>query len=133
MGSDNGILDYVNAVSSHTFHKKEVVFREGDYAKGTMYFIFDGEVSLYRKQESGEQKHLTTLKSGEYFGEVALIKGCTRTASAIVTSDTARVANIDKEVFLKIATTQPNFLFELLRMTIDRMLAAENRQDCHVQ
>lgn len=52
------------------------------------YIIVEGEVEVIREQDSGEKVKLTNLKSGEYFGEVALLQDVPRTATVRTTKPT---------------------------------------------
>ncbi len=57
----------------------DVIIREGD--EGTCaYFIDSGEVEVVREVD-GELKHLRTQKSGECFGEIALLSNIRRTTT----------------------------------------------------
>lgn len=46
-----------------------------------MYFIAQGECTVMVTDENKAEKEVCTLAAGNYFGEVALIKNCRRTAS----------------------------------------------------
>ena len=48
-----------------------------------MFFLAKGEMDVYVTDENQIEKYTKTLKSGSYFGEVALLKNCKRTASVI--------------------------------------------------
>ncbi|CAI2370632.1 unnamed protein product [Moneuplotes crassus] len=48
-----------------------------------MYFIAHGECDVTVLTEKQKEIHVSTIKEGDFFGEVALIKKCKRTASVI--------------------------------------------------
>lgn len=62
-----------------------VIFNIGD-SGDAMYIINRGEVELFASTEEGERHLLTILKEGEVFGEMALLTGNPRSASAIAAS-----------------------------------------------
>ena len=68
--------------------KGETVFREGDVGD-EMFLVESGEVVIARRRGhrgAGEEK-LKTVTRGEYFGELALLRGDPRAASATVQSE----------------------------------------------
>ncbi len=76
---DNLSEDELDLISRETvvlnFEKGEVVCEE-DTDSDSMYFIFDGEVSISIKGIS-----FATLESGDYFGEMSLITSGKRNAT----------------------------------------------------
>jgi CRP-like cAMP-binding protein len=46
-----------------------------------MYFIARGECDVFVTDENRSEKFTANLRAGAYFGEVALLKNCLRTAS----------------------------------------------------
>jgi uncharacterized membrane protein len=64
----------------------QVIFHHGDPGD-TMYVIRAGEVEIFFKNDTGERILLETLRAGDFFGEISLLDGGPRTASALVTKD----------------------------------------------
>src|SRR5215470_9107558 len=54
---------------------------------GTMYIIRSGSVELFTRDDTGERIVLESVGPGEVFGEISLLDGGSRTASALVTED----------------------------------------------
>lgn len=82
-----------NIVHHRTYVTGEYIFYQGDPGIG-LYIIRDGEVNIKRNTEAGLTE-LATLKKGDFFGELALIDGEKRSASAIAKTD-VRLAVIFK-------------------------------------
>jgi CRP-like cAMP-binding protein len=61
------------------------VFRQGD-AGGSMYVIRAGKVRLL-KESQGRQRVVTTLGPGDFFGEMAVVTGRPRSATAEVVEE----------------------------------------------
>ena len=57
-----------------------VIFRAGE-AAGSAYIVFAGEVGIHTGQ-GAEARLLTTVRAGQMFGELALVAGGIRTATA---------------------------------------------------
>ncbi|MEJ5165961.1 MAG: cyclic nucleotide-binding domain-containing protein [Thermoanaerobaculia bacterium] len=69
-----------------SFKKGEVIFREGDL--GTeMFVIQKGKVEV-RKKIGAEEQVLSVLEKGDFFGEMAILEGMPRSATAIALEDT---------------------------------------------
>jgi len=59
----------------------EVICRQGDEANG-FYILLDGRINVsVAGPAGGEGIHLNTLVKGDWFGEIALIRETTRTAT----------------------------------------------------
>ncbi len=71
-----------------SYRQNDVIFRAGDDAD-CMYEIRSGRVSILAGFGEPEQKLLTTLGEGQYFGEMAMIEARKRSASAVVESASA--------------------------------------------
>lgn len=64
----------------------QVIFEEGE-AASSAFMILAGSVKIV-KRTAGEDVLLTTLKANQAFGELALIDGSKRSATAIAALDT---------------------------------------------
>lgn len=90
--SDSGSLDrFAQVVPAGT-----VLFREGDVGD-FMYVIQTGEVDISRAAD-GVDTVIATLPAGEFFGEMSLLTGRPRSATATVRRD-ARVLRIEPRTF----------------------------------
>ncbi len=74
-----------------------VVFREGD-AGSAMYIVKSGKVKIVKKGKEVE-KTLAVFGPGEFFGEMAIITGNLRSASAVV-EENARLQTMSRQDFL---------------------------------
>lgn len=122
------ILDYVNKVGTRLARQGDTIFSQGQRSDGCMFFLFEGDLSIRQKIGDLEQE-ISVVKPGDFFGEIALIKNVPRTGTAVVVSNTARVAVIDREIFLRISRSEPGFMFILLKTAIERLLKAEKRME----
>jgi len=81
-GSDRNQIER----NSASFKKGEVIFKEGDL--GTeMFVIQKGKVEV-RKRIGSEEKILSVLEKGDFFGEMAILEGMPRSATAVAIEDT---------------------------------------------
>src|SRR5581483_2921860 len=68
-----------------TFEPDEIVMHENDEAK-ELFIISDGKVEVLKAQESGTLYPITTLKTGDVIGEMALLEDMPRTATIRATT-----------------------------------------------
>ncbi|MCB1323356.1 MAG: cyclic nucleotide-binding domain-containing protein, partial [Leptospiraceae bacterium] len=120
------VLEAVQKLAARDYPQGHVIFREGEAPDNTMFFVFRGEVGIF-KMRAGKEREINRLKPGTFFGEMALIHERPRLATARVTSPAARLAVMDRSVLLKLAGSSPQFLFYLLRYSVTRLLAAEDK------
>ena len=63
------------------------VVEHGDAASGA-YFVLEGATSAGIPDEDGTYRGLSTMRAGDFFGEIAALTGSTRTADVIADEDT---------------------------------------------
>lgn len=99
------------------FQPGEVIFSEGD--KGDkMYVIRNGEVEVER-----DGKIVETLSGGGIFGEMALIDGSPRAATARAKT-ACEVAPITEKTFLFLVHETPFFAIAVMRTLANRLRRA---------
>ena len=95
-----------------------VIFEQGDDGS-RMYFIEQGTVEIYQATHSGNLC-LALLGEGDFFGEMSLIAGGPRSASAKAHS-TVRLRSISREDILTGIRSDPETGLLFLRILIDRL------------
>ena len=73
-------------IHNRTYVAGEYIFYKGDPGIG-LYIIRNGEVEIQRENTTGDIKILASYGKGDFFGELALVDGEKRSASAIAKSD----------------------------------------------
>lgn len=121
------ILDYMNNISTQIFAKGENIFKEGDPPDGTMYFIFQGLFAVTKKNPDGMVEVITELGPGDFFGELALLSRRPRSMTVTVISSKARTGILRQELLEKLARVNADFLYVLLRSTVQKLHRAEER------
>lgn len=75
----------------------DVVVKQGD--NGDEFFIIlDGECIVRKRFDDGEEKEVTRLKTGGYFGELALIQNTPR-AATVIAGKYCKLAKLDRKSF----------------------------------
>jgi Fe-S-cluster-containing hydrogenase component 2/CRP-like cAMP-binding protein len=86
------------------FHRGDVIVREGEEGS-RFFFIRSGMVKVF-KQQSGRDIVLAYLSAGQYFGEMAVLSGKPRIASAGAI-DRVEVIELSREDFLECVESHP--------------------------
>ena len=68
------------------FKAGDIIFQEGNEARGEAYVVHSGTVEIRRSFE-GLPKTLSTQRQGDLFGEVALFREAPRSADAVAATD----------------------------------------------
>ena len=107
-----------------------VLFRDG--AEGnTMFVVQSGRVRLL-KERNGVEKVVTELGAGEFFGEMAILNGKPRTATAVCVED-SRLIEIDAKTFADMITHSPEVAIRLVQRLATRLDQANALLDVLVQ
>lgn len=95
-----------------TYPKGEIVFEEGEPGD-RMYLIESGQVKVY-SEEKGQEKLLSYLGPGSFFGETALLTGEPRNSTVQVMLD-AELVVISKRDLEELVRAHPSLGLELSR------------------
>ena len=95
------------------------LFSAGD-AGDAMYLIESGRVRISVTDADQRQIVLAELAQGDFFGEMAIIDGKDRSASATILED-ARLAVLSRENFLRFIRNNPTVALEMLSATFSRL------------
>lgn len=85
--SKRDIYQVSNLLHKRDYLAGEYIFYQGDPGIG-LYLIHDGDVEIQRIDDMGKSHILASFSRGDIFGELALIDGEKRSASAIARTDT---------------------------------------------
>lgn len=129
--SDEETRKLADASLVRVFAPDEAIVRQGE-AGNSMFVIHRGAVKLQIKEE-GVTKTLNTLHAGEFFGEMGLLTGAARSATAIAAEVETEVLEIGNLCLKPIIRDNPELvgsfsrLVEERRNLINRLRAAENK------
>jgi CRP-like cAMP-binding protein len=112
-------------VPSRTFKAGDVIFQEGDDAKGEAFLVHEGKVEV-RKQFGAESRLLVVLGKGQLLGELALFTNAPRSATAIA-AEPVTLLHIPAHRLEALMRTNPALAMAIVKDLAGRMLAAEAR------
>jgi CRP-like cAMP-binding protein len=109
----------------NAFEVGDVIFEEGSTGR-ELYVVLDGEVEIARV-DGASKTVIVTLGKGEFFGEMAVIDGSARSATAIAASPATRVMRINHARFVYLVSQQPAFALMIMDALSKRLRASNDR------
>lgn len=106
-----------------TVAKGTAVFHQND-SGGGLYLILAGAVKISRTGRDGRDVTVALLNEGNFFGEMSLLDGQPRSASATALQ-TTRLLVLDREHFQRYVLSQASIMAKLLRELSKRLRAAD--------
>lgn len=119
------LFNNMNAVEVDTVNS---LFKEKKLEKGktvfveqmpgeSLYLIQKGSVHITKLIAEGDEKTLVKLKEGDVFGEMAILDGSSRSATARVETD-AVLLSVSKSDFEKLCSSHPSIALKMMRNII---------------
>lgn len=108
-----------------TFKKDNMVLIEEEIGS-TMFIILKGRVKISRISDEGREVILSILVDGDFFGEMAILDGQTRSANAITLEDTEMLI-IRRENFLQMLHDYPQIAINLLKELAHRLRRSDSQ------
>lgn len=103
-----------------TYKKDEIIFKQGDPAD-CMYDIRWGSVGIYLNYGTDQEKMLTLLRGNEIFGEMGLVDGEPRSATAVAMERETRVEMVTKETFSCYLRERPERVIAIIQSMSKRI------------
>jgi CRP/FNR family transcriptional regulator, cyclic AMP receptor protein len=103
----------------------EVIFREGDVGD-TCYLLRSGAIVLTREHQDGRMVALAELRAGMLFGELAMFRGETRSATAEVVEPAGAVALLAGDM-QRLIKRNPDLALKLLATLAERVSKTNER------
>jgi CRP-like cAMP-binding protein len=110
--------DLLRRFTSHDVALGTVVIHEGEEGRG-LFVVLSGELDVSRKAGDGSAVPLGSLKTGDVFGEMALVRNARTTATVIATRP-ATVLYLSREYVARIVSAVPEIKSYLEALAEDR-------------
>ena len=94
------------------FGVNDVIFEEGSHGARTVRGA--GRPGRDRKTQRRNKTVIVTLGKGEFFGEMAVIDGSSRSATAIAAAENTRVMRMNHARFVYLVSQQPAFALMIM-------------------
>jgi CRP/FNR family cyclic AMP-dependent transcriptional regulator len=113
-------LDKITQVASRQrYHKDNLILIEEEVGS-TMFVILSGRVKISRVSDDGREVILSILSEGDFFGEMSLLDGQTRSANVTAT-EISELLVIRREEFLQLLRDFPQIAINLLKELAQRI------------
>lgn len=106
----------------NAFAVDDVIFEEGSTGR-ELFVVLDGEVEI-AKIDGARKTSIIKLGKGEFFGEMAVIDGSARSATAIASAPNTRVMRINHARFVYLVSQQPAFALMVMDALSKRLRAS---------
>jgi CRP-like cAMP-binding protein len=105
--------------TTEEFSENEILFRQGDPG-ASAFIVVSGSVELFLEDKAREPRSIMVLKDGMSFGEMALLDGQPRSASARVVMDSV-LARIERDEFLRVLRSYPTLSLAIISHLSQRL------------
>jgi len=122
--TEDELESLVQAGNTRVFRPREMMFHEGDPG-GTMYIVLSGRVKISAFSADGRECVLSFAGPGEVLGEITVLDGGPRTASASP-METTRAFYISRPDVLAVLNRNPAAALHIISVLCER-LRATNR------
>src|SRR3954453_21957089 len=123
--SERELKEVTQVAVPRSWERNELIFREGD-SGDTCYLIQSGAVLLTREHQDGRMIALAELRGGGMFGELAMFRGETRSATAEAIEATAAIALLAPDL-QRLIKSNPDIANKLLGALADRIRVTTER------
>ena len=112
--------------------RNEIIFNEGDKSD-CMYDIRLGSVGIFANYGTKEEKLLTELTKDQFFGEMGIIEGYPRSATAVAMGDATELSVIAKADFEEYCKNNPEKTVLIMKNMSSRIrnLTRDYLEACH--
>ena len=121
---EEGLANLLRGMRIRRFRRNETVFHLGDPGDA-LFIVMSGSIKITLPADSGDEAILATLRPGDFFGELALLDGAPRSATAIAIEPTETYI-LPRDRFRELIATEP-----VMREALLATLAAEVRRLTH--
>lgn len=112
-------------MSNRAYKKNNMILMEDEFGD-TFFIISNGSVKITRVSEDGREVILAILGEGDFFGEMSLLDGQTRSANAIAQED-AEVLILKRHDFLLFLEKFPKIAISLLTELAGRIRKSDQQ------
>ncbi len=116
----------IDKISVRQTYKKDNMVLIEEEVGSTMFIILNGRVKISRISDEGREVILSILVDGDFFGEMSILDGQTRSANAVTLEDTEMLI-IRRENFLRMLYDYPQISINLLKELAHRLRRSDSQ------
>lgn len=119
-------LERISKVAMRQTYKKDNMLLIEEEVGSTMFIILNGRVKISRISDDGREVILSILSEGDFFGEMSILDGQTRSAN-VVTLEDSEILVIRREDFLQMLHDFPQIAINLLKELAHRLRRSDSQ------
>lgn len=110
------------SVTHRRFRRGDIIFQREDHGQA-LFMVETGGVRVYHPSAQGGDLTLAVFGPGDFFGEMSLLDGRPRSASAAATADTV-TATLERSDFIALLISRPKAALSVLEVVSRRLRGA---------
>jgi ABC-type lipoprotein export system ATPase subunit len=128
--SETQLIAATRQLKPQVYHAGDVIIEEGE-PPDKFYIVSQGAVEVLLREPDGQQISVARLKEGQYFGEIALLRGGARIATVIADPGHHRVEvlTLAKDAFTDMIGASPETKEEVHRVAGERASETETKRN----
>ncbi|HIA29246.1 MAG TPA: Crp/Fnr family transcriptional regulator [Candidatus Marinimicrobia bacterium] len=123
--SANVLDELLSRMTKRSYQKNNMILMEDEFGD-TFFIIAGGSIKITRVSEDGREVILAMLGEGEFFGEMSLLDGETRSANAIAIEE-SKVLILKRHDFLLFLERFPKIAISLLTEMAGRIRKSDQQ------
>ncbi|HEX2883478.1 MAG TPA: Crp/Fnr family transcriptional regulator [Candidatus Limnocylindria bacterium] len=116
---EDGMTALAQRMRRRRFRRNEVIFHQGDLGD-SLQVVVSGAVKIVLPSPDGDEAIITSLRPGEFFGELALLDGAPRSTTATALEPTETLT-LPREEFLRLLASDPRLVQALLHALAEEL------------
>ncbi|MEE8470329.1 MAG: Crp/Fnr family transcriptional regulator, partial [Dehalococcoidia bacterium] len=113
------LAELAGKLTSRGYRRGETIFHKDDPGSA-LYIIKAGQIKISAASPEGEEVILAILTEGDFFGELSLLDGKPRSASATA-MEAAQTLTLDRDDLLEVLGKYPEMAGDILAALSDRL------------
>jgi CRP/FNR family cyclic AMP-dependent transcriptional regulator len=109
---ETALADVARHLRRRRFRRGEVIFHQGDPGDA-LHLVGSGAIKIVLPSEHGDEAIIATLRLGDFFGELALLDGAPRSATAVAL-EASETWTLSRELFHGLLDRDPRLRDSLL-------------------
>lgn len=119
--------DLADSLLEVPYNRGEILFHQGETGQ-CLYLLIRGRVSVRVSTDDGLEREVAQLHPGEFFGEMSLLTGASRSATVVALED-SECYRLDKGSFERVLQKRPQVADQLAEILAQRRVELEAAHD----
>lgn len=121
---DESAFEKIAQIGSRKVFKRDAIVLHEHETGSALFIIIEGKVKISRLSDDGKEVILTILSDSDFFGEMAILDGLTRSANVTAMED-SELFLIQRSDFIDLLKNHPEVSIALLQELTQRLRAAD--------